>query len=79
MPIYYFNVISAFDVTRDLEGTDLPDIQAARTEAIKDARGLMSNAVLEGRDISARRIEICNAAGDVLLNLAFTEAVRPSD
>ena len=79
MPMYYFNVMSASDAVLDFEGSDLPDIATARIEAIKDARELMSNAILEGRDISSRRIEICNEAGDVLLDVAFTEAVSQSE
>jgi len=79
MPIYYFNVMSASDIVMDFEGTDLPDIATARTEAIEDGRELMSNAVLEGRDIASRRIEICDEAGDVLLTVAFSEAIRQFD
>lgn len=75
MPMYYFNVISAFDAVLDVEGTDLPDIETARGEAIEDARALMSSAVLEGRDISRRHIEIRNEAGDLLLTVEFAEAI----
>jgi hypothetical protein len=50
---------------------DLPDIDLAYREAIEDARQLMSNAILEGRDISSRYIEIGDQAGELLQTIPF--------
>ncbi|WP_432442949.1 DUF6894 family protein [Rhizobium laguerreae] len=50
-----------------MEGTELPSLEQAREEATEDARALMSDAILLGQDISSRRLEICNEAGDALL------------
>jgi hypothetical protein len=33
VPLYYFNVINAAGAVLDVEGTDLPDLEAARVEA----------------------------------------------
>jgi hypothetical protein len=67
MPMFYFNVISASGSILDFEGTELPDIEAARVEAIEDARALMSTAVLEGREFprvastsATRRAKSCS-------------------
>lgn len=79
MPVFYFNVIAGRQVITDLEGTDLPDLEAARKDAITDARELMSTAVLEGRDISQRTIEICDENGNVLLMMRFSDAVKRAD
>jgi len=76
---YHFNVISASGTLNDREGSELPSLADARREAIEDARFLMSAAVLEGRDISGRSIEICNEAGDVLLVVPFSEALTRGD
>ncbi|WP_376777737.1 MULTISPECIES: hypothetical protein [Rhizobium] len=38
----------------------------------------MSDAILLGQDISSRRLEICNEAGDALLTLAFADAIKPA-
>jgi hypothetical protein len=46
---------------------------------VKDARALMSDAVLEGRDISRRTIHICNEQGDVVALVPFTSALTSSD
>ncbi|WP_184656030.1 DUF6894 family protein [Rhizobium soli] len=74
---YYFNLVSAAGTVHDYEGTELSSIEHARREAIEDAKGLMSAAILEGRDISARSIEICNEEGEVLLTIAFRDAIMP--
>jgi hypothetical protein len=76
---YYFNLITPSGVVQDLEGSDLPSLDEARAEAIKDARLLMSEAVRQGRDISGRSVEICDGAGRVLMVLAFREAISPRD
>ncbi|MFN7024645.1 MAG: DUF6894 family protein [Pseudorhizobium sp.] len=74
---YYFNLPSAAGTVHDYEGTELSTLEDARREAIEDARVLMSTAMLEGRDISARSIEICNRDGEVLLTVAFRDAITP--
>ena len=79
MPLYFFNVASASGTVRDEEGSDLPDLKAAREEAIKDARSLMSGAILEGRDISNRAIQIAGEDGKVLLVVPFRMAVAACD
>ncbi|MBY3389507.1 DUF6894 family protein [Rhizobium laguerreae] len=77
MPRYYFNIIAGDGIREDLEGTELPSLEDARLEAIEDARALMSDAILLGQDISSRRLEICNEAGDVLLTVLFKNAIKP--
>jgi hypothetical protein len=76
MPTFYFNIITANEVIEDREGTDLPDIQAARIEAIEDARLLMSQSILLGNDVSGRSVQIIDDQGEVVLLLPFTEAFR---
>jgi hypothetical protein len=72
---YHFNIIKPSGIARDLEGTELPSLEAARAHAIEDARVLMSMAILEGRDISGRTIEVTSEDGEVVLVLAFRDAV----
>jgi hypothetical protein len=74
MPRFYFHVTRLASSIPDIEGTELLDLAEARAEAVRDARALMSCAILEGRDISGRSIEICNEAGDVLIRMPFREA-----
>jgi hypothetical protein len=74
MARYYFNVVTSTETIEDPEGTQLPSIEAARVEAIEDARQLMASAMLSGHNISTRRIEITDDYGLVLLAIPFTDA-----
>jgi hypothetical protein len=79
VPRYYFNIITANGPILDHEGTELRDLDRARSEAIADARSLMSTAIKEGHTIFGRSISICNEAGEVLAVLPFSEAVKAFD
>jgi hypothetical protein len=43
---YHFNVLTPSGVVQDIEGSELSSLEEARAEAIKDARFLMSGAIL---------------------------------
>ena len=79
MPTFYFDVIVRGQRIQDHEGSVLADLSAAHREAIKDARTLMSNAIMEGWDVSARAIEIRSENNEVLDTLSFSKAFRPED
>lgn len=76
MPRFYFNVVSEAGTVVDPEGSDLATLEHARREAVQDARALMSEAVLAGKDISGRKIQICDEDGNVLLIVHFIETIR---
>jgi len=44
-------------------GTELPDLEQARAEAIADARTLMSIAMIDGHTIFGRSVEIRDRLG----------------
>lgn len=76
MPRYFFNVRARSETILDPEGSALPSLEAARAEAILDARAAMSRAILTGLDISRRyTIDICDEEGRVLLSVPFTDAI----
>jgi len=54
------------DISRDAEGQDLPDLEAARREAINTNREMLGENLLHGGSLNNRRIEICDEKGDVL-------------
>jgi uncharacterized protein YoaH (UPF0181 family) len=76
MARYFFNVIAAADSIVDLEGSELPNMQSARTEGIEQIRELMADAIRSGFDISSRRIEIRDGSGTLLATMPFTDAIR---
>ncbi|MBY3044221.1 DUF6894 family protein [Rhizobium leguminosarum] len=74
MPRYFFNLVGSETVT-DIEGSELDSLEAAREEAIKDARAIMSDAILAGHDVSERRVEIRDEEGTLLAEVPFSDAV----
>ena len=79
LPRYFFNVVAAAGSVDDDEGTELASLEAARAEALDDARALMSDAIRGGSDISGRHIDICDSAGAVLMTVEFAEAITRRD
>lgn len=75
MPRFFFTVISGKNVLDDQEGSVLPSLDQAIEEAVKDARALMSDAILQGRDISEGCIIIRNAQQEVLTVVRFADAL----
>jgi len=75
MQRFYFNIRSEAGLLEDMEGTELPDLEAARVEAIEDARQLMSDAVRIGFDIASRSVEVRNEGGELVLFVPFAEAI----
>jgi hypothetical protein len=76
MPRFYLNVVARGAVILDDEGTDLHSLEEAHSEALLDARALMSDAVKSGIDISRRAIQICDSDGRILMTVPFTDALR---
>jgi len=66
MPQFYFHVRDESGFTPDLEGQELPDLDAARGEATSAARELLGEKLLHGGSLNHRVIEIADASGAVV-------------
>jgi hypothetical protein len=77
MPRFYFDTVTSGTIVSDDEGTELPGVKEATAEAIQDARALMSAAIMSGLDISKRSIQIRDEAGEIVLVIPFSDAVKP--
>ena len=76
MPRYHFNVYNDL-IALDEEGKELPNIEAAREEAIRGGRALMAEQLIEaGRMRLQHRIEVADENGRVLLTIPFRELVN---
>lgn len=75
MPRYYFHQITSQGIITDPEGSEFPDLEQARLEAIQDARHLMADAVRRGLDVSSRVFHICDEGGDLIAVLLFRDAI----
>lgn len=73
MTRFFFNFVGSETVS-DTEGTELTSLDAARREALDDARAIMSDAILEGFDVSGRRVEIHDETGKLILIVPFADA-----
>lgn len=78
MARYFFDLHECGTVTADDEGREWPDLAAARAEALRTAREMMCAEVKEGRLCLTCNIEVKDAAGAIVLSLAFRDAVEIS-
>lgn len=77
MPRFYMHIEDWPDRIEDLEGSELPDHEAARREVLSAARQLWAAAILDGRDLSGRSFIVTDETGNVVLTMAFKEALPP--
>jgi hypothetical protein len=75
MPRFYFHVCNGTGFVPDEEGQELPDVDAARREAVRSARSIMASDVQRGMLDLSSFIEIEDEAHQLLLTLGFQEAV----
>ena len=66
MPRYYFHVREGGELSRDTEGQDLPNVEAARREAIAASREILGDKLLHGGSLNSRTIEISDETGHVV-------------
>ena len=66
MPRYFFHVREGGDISRDTEGQDFPDAEAARREAINANREILGEKLLHGGALNNRQIEIADETGHVV-------------
>jgi len=76
MPLFFFHINENGDVLYDEEGSDHPDLQAAREEAIEGIRQIISAAVLAGSPLDLdREMHVDDDARHTLLKIKFREVV----
>jgi len=77
MPRFYFHYRTDDELIRDVDGRDLPDLDAAETDAAALAKAIVEHAASTGEDTRVpRSIEITDAAGEELLYLVFWAGPR---
>lgn len=75
MPRYFFHVYDDL-ITRDQDGIDFPDAEAACAAAVAGAREMMCDQLMKGRLCLYHCIEVEDARGKAILTLPFGDAVR---
>jgi len=75
MPLYLINIYNDADIL-DEEGSDFPDLGAAKDVAIRGARAMMAEHIIAGRPVNMRhRIEVTEQSGRVLAVIPFGEII----
>jgi hypothetical protein len=77
MNTFYFHVRDGDMLFVDPDGSDLPDLEAARAEALSAVREAIVEALRTGRAVDGRRFEITDEAGCVLARVGLRDAVKP--
>ncbi|MBM6595991.1 DUF6894 family protein [Microvirga pudoricolor] len=68
MPLYFFNIRDGYEVDEDEEGVELPDLEAARAEALATVEELRDQ-IPDADDI---QLEITDDTGRRLLTVPFS-------
>ncbi len=67
MPRFFFHVRDGADLSRDEEGQELADVEAARREAVSSNREMLGERLLHGGgSLNQRQIEIADETGHVV-------------
>ena len=75
MPRFYFHLHNDIEAP-DEEGLELPDLEAARSEAIRTGRELVAEAVRNGQVNLSHWIEIQDESGAQVLAVSFGDTVK---
>lgn len=76
MARYFFHVKDMDGIiSRDQEGQELPDLDAARAEAVSSNREMLGERILHGGVIGPRQIEIADETGNVLAAITVTDVL----
>jgi len=66
MPRYFFHIREGSELSRDAEGQDLSNAEAARREAVAATREFLGEKLLHGGSLDHRSIEIVDETGRVV-------------
>ena len=74
MTRYFFHLRSYSDELLDSEGCELPNLEAARDQAIRYAQDTLSHEIREGRLNLSYRLDVEDSDGTIAHSLPFSEA-----
>jgi hypothetical protein len=75
MTRYHFNIRNGVGHIPDEDGRDLPDLEAARAEALEGIRSIVSEEARRGAIDLTGRIEITDDDGNLLSVVGYDEAI----
>jgi hypothetical protein len=78
MPRYYFDIVVGTERLADVDGNELPDVSAARTQAHQEIRALLSARTVAMLDPKDCHLEVSDAAHCLLFTVDLMEAFGPN-
>lgn len=75
MARFFFNVRDGADISRDREGQDFANAEAARREAVCTGREMLGERLLHGGALNHRQIEITDETGHVVDVLTLSDVL----
>ena len=75
VPRYFFHLYNDI-VAIDEEGQELPDLAAARDEALRNARAIAADSVTKGKLSLKHRIDVADESGACVATVYFKDAVK---
>ena len=76
MALYFFHLCDGSDRLLDVEGQELPDLDAAKAFALLCARDTLSHDIREGRLNLRVRLDVADTAGAIVHTLPLEEAFK---
>ncbi len=77
MPRYFFNIHDGIDV-EDTEGMDLPDLRAARVEAVRHAGRIIDHEAEHVSSVEDWCLEVTDRHGLILFQVNFLMTRAPA-
>jgi len=75
MPRFFFDLNDGAEVTEDVDGVDLTNVEVAIAEAVQGARDLVAHGIMENEDVSGQSFRIRDNDGNTVARVVFREAL----
>jgi hypothetical protein len=72
----YFHIREGDSLSKDPEGAEFETIEMARAEAVRSARELLSQRVLNGEEIDGQVFELTGDDGAIMDTVRFRDVLR---
>lgn len=71
----YFHIREGDRLSKDPEGAEFQDVETARAEAVRSARELLSQRVLNGEVIDGQSFDLTDESGAVVDTVKFRDVL----
>lgn len=72
----FFHIREGNRMSKDPEGAEFENVEAARMEAVRSAREILSQRVLNGEEIDGQVFELTGDDGTVMATVRFRDVLR---